>query len=280
MWGHVVLHATTLFRLRPTLLNTQIPLELHSGRPPNASHPRVFGCQVWVPIPEPQRLTISTHRQEGIYLDFDSPSIIRYLIPDTGIILKTRFATCKFIETQFPKLPSTLSSPPITFTTLQILTSNPDPCTSLAKTEASKLLHLQALAKKIPDGLCSGPRIIHNPIPSTGNSLPETRATPKQITPRTPRHRPHSPIFTSTTLATDLIDTPLSMYVDPTSLGQARDSLDWLHWNDTLEAECVSLHKHHVFGSLSTSLPKPPIGYKLIFTMKCDEHGNVLQFKA
>ena len=32
LWGHAVLHATILLRLRPTLLHTQIPLELSSGR--------------------------------------------------------------------------------------------------------------------------------------------------------------------------------------------------------------------------------------------------------
>jgi hypothetical protein len=34
MWGHVVLHAAALLRLRPTLLNTQTPYELLTGRPP------------------------------------------------------------------------------------------------------------------------------------------------------------------------------------------------------------------------------------------------------
>lgn len=44
MWGHIVLHATTLLRLQPTLLNTHTSFELLSGCPPNISHRRVFGC--------------------------------------------------------------------------------------------------------------------------------------------------------------------------------------------------------------------------------------------
>ena len=44
MWGHDVLHATTLLKLRPTLLNVQTPVELQSGRTPDVSHIRVFGC--------------------------------------------------------------------------------------------------------------------------------------------------------------------------------------------------------------------------------------------
>ena len=38
MWGHAILHAATLLRLRPTLLNTQTSLELVSGRVPNIHH--------------------------------------------------------------------------------------------------------------------------------------------------------------------------------------------------------------------------------------------------
>lgn len=76
LWDHVALHAAALQRLRPTLLCTQTPHVLLFGRPPNVSHIRVFGCQQWVPLPDPKRLTIGAHRQEGIYVEFDSPSII------------------------------------------------------------------------------------------------------------------------------------------------------------------------------------------------------------
>lgn len=53
LWGHAVLHAAALLRLRPTLLHSQTPLELVSGQTPNVSHLRTFGCKVWAPIPEP-----------------------------------------------------------------------------------------------------------------------------------------------------------------------------------------------------------------------------------
>ena len=50
-----------------------------------------YGCQVWVPIPELKQKTIGSHRTEAIYLGYDSPSIIRYMDPKTGAILKARF---------------------------------------------------------------------------------------------------------------------------------------------------------------------------------------------
>jgi transposase InsO family protein len=90
-WAHVVLDAATLLRYRPTLLNDFSPLDFLSDQKHDISHFRVFGCQVWIPTVEPKRTTISKHRIEGVYVGFDSPSIIRYLTPSTGIMHKARF---------------------------------------------------------------------------------------------------------------------------------------------------------------------------------------------
>ena len=43
-------------------------------------------------------------RKLGIYVSFDSLSIIRYLEPMTGDIFKARFADCNFDETTFSLL--------------------------------------------------------------------------------------------------------------------------------------------------------------------------------
>ena len=43
-------------------------------------------------------------RRLGIYVGFESPSIIKYLEPLTGDIFTARFADCHFDETKFPTL--------------------------------------------------------------------------------------------------------------------------------------------------------------------------------
>ena len=78
----------------PILLNDYSPLELLSGQKPDVSDFRIFGCQVWVPTIESNIKTIGGHRLEGIYVGFDSPSIIRYLVSSTGIMHKARFQNC------------------------------------------------------------------------------------------------------------------------------------------------------------------------------------------
>ena len=167
-WSHAVLHAATLLRYRPTMLNEHSPLEILTGRPPDVSHIKVFGCQVWVPVPEPNRKTIGSHRLEGIYVGFDSPSIVRYVLPHTGTLSKARFQNCQFDERVFPSLSSDSSSQPIQFYSPQTFTANPDPRTGLADMEVKKLLDLQALAHKLPDSFSDSERITRNPLPSQG----------------------------------------------------------------------------------------------------------------
>ena len=52
-WGHAVLHAAALIRIRPIALHTQSPLQIVVGYEPDISHLRTFGCAVQVPIAPP-----------------------------------------------------------------------------------------------------------------------------------------------------------------------------------------------------------------------------------
>ena len=86
VWGHAILHAAALVRLRPSAYHKYSPLQLASGQEPDVSHLRVFGCAVYVPIAPPQRTKMGPQRRLGIYVGYTSPSIIRYLEPVTGDI--------------------------------------------------------------------------------------------------------------------------------------------------------------------------------------------------
>ena len=54
-WGHAILHAAALIRIRPTVYHEYSPLQLVFGQELNISHLRIFGCAVYVPITPPQR---------------------------------------------------------------------------------------------------------------------------------------------------------------------------------------------------------------------------------
>ena len=87
-WGHAILHAASLIRVRPTAYHKYSPLQLVLGQQPNINHLKIFGCAVYVPIAPPQRSKMGPQRRLGIYVGFDSPSIIRYLEPLTGDLFK------------------------------------------------------------------------------------------------------------------------------------------------------------------------------------------------
>ena len=74
------------------------------GHEPNISHLRIFGCAVFVPIAPPQRTKMGPQRRMGIYVGYESPSIIKYLEPSTGDLFTARFDDCHFDESIFPTL--------------------------------------------------------------------------------------------------------------------------------------------------------------------------------
>ena len=109
--GHAILHATTLIQIRPTTNHECSPLQLALGSQPNVSHLRIFGCVVYVPIASPQRSKLGSQCQLGIYVGFNSSSIIRYLEPFTRDIFTTSFANYHFDKNVFLPLGGGKSNP-------------------------------------------------------------------------------------------------------------------------------------------------------------------------
>ena len=103
-WGHAILHAGTLIRVRPTAYHKYSSLQLVSGQEPNISHLRIFDCAVYVPIALPQRTKMDPQRRLAIYVGFESPLIIKCLEPMIGDLFMARLADCQFNETIFPIL--------------------------------------------------------------------------------------------------------------------------------------------------------------------------------
>ncbi|KAG7527821.1 GAG-pre-integrase domain [Arabidopsis suecica] len=103
-WGHTVLHASELIRIRPSSEHKYSPSQLLMGHEPDISHLKTFGCAVYVPIAPPHRTKMGPQRRMGIYVGFDSPTIIKYLEPTTGDLFKARYADCHFNESEFPTL--------------------------------------------------------------------------------------------------------------------------------------------------------------------------------
>ena len=108
---------------------------------------------------------------------------------------------------------------------------NPDPRTVLAETETIKLLNLRDLAEQIPDGFYSGPRVLRNPIPGSGNHLPGTTS---QLAKRQVASTSRPAKVPRTAFNTKLAP-------DPLTLTEAKASPEWPNWNKKLETKYICL---------------------------------------
>ena len=105
------MHTASLIRIRPTSYYEYSPSQFALGKQSNISHLRVFGYALHVPIAPPQRTKIGLQRRLGIYVGFDSSSIIRYLEHLTRDVFRAIFVDCNFNEIVFPLLGEEKSIP-------------------------------------------------------------------------------------------------------------------------------------------------------------------------
>ena len=94
-------------------------------------------------------------RRLGIYIGFDSPSIIKYLEPLIGDIFKARFADYHFDEVNFPslggdKLPKE-EQREIMWNASSM--SHLDPCTAQCDKKVQRITHLRKIASQLPDAV-------------------------------------------------------------------------------------------------------------------------------
>ena len=104
VWGHAILHAAALVRLKLSAYHKYSPLQLAYGQEPDVSYLCVFGCAVYVLIAPPQRTKMGPQKRMGIYVGYTSPSKIKYQEQVTGDVFTARFADCHFNEDEFSAL--------------------------------------------------------------------------------------------------------------------------------------------------------------------------------
>ena len=107
-------------------------------------------------------------RRLGIYVGFDSSSMIRYLEPLTGDVFRARFADCHFNETVFPPLGGEKSIPEerreITWNASTL--SHFDPRTNQCELEVQRIIHLHNLANQLPYAFVDAKKVTKSHIPA------------------------------------------------------------------------------------------------------------------
>ena len=114
-------------------------------------------------------------RKSGIYVGYETVSIIRYLDPMTGDCHTARFADCIFDEDLFPTLggenqPLDAKSREITWQATGIHAH--DPRTAETEREVQKIIDLQSLANQLPDHFSDLKTVINLSYPFS-SGIPE-----------------------------------------------------------------------------------------------------------
>ena len=174
--------------------------QLVFGHEPNISHLRTFGCAVQVPIALIQRTKMGPQCRLGIYVGYNSQSIIRFLKPLTGDLFTTRFADCHFDETQFPSLGTPKASKEEKQKKVDILFWRENDLTHLdqrtleCEKEVQRIIHLQEIANRLPDAFNDAAKVTKSHIPVVDTPariyVPEEHKEMNENVPRQKRGRP------------------------------------------------------------------------------------------
>ena len=132
--------------------------------------------------PPPQQTAMGPLRKSGIYVGYQSASIIIYLEPMIGDLHTAPFAYCIFDEDNFPSLGG--GNLPLDEKCREIIwhsTGIPahDPRTKEENQEVQKIIDLQNLANELPDHFCDLKSVIKSHVPA--RNAPERVEIPNKI---------------------------------------------------------------------------------------------------
>ncbi|KAK4384049.1 Copia protein [Sesamum angolense] len=259
-------------------------------------------------------------RRLGVYVGFESPSIIKYLEPMTGDQFTARYLDCQFNETILPVLgreDKEIKRKDIAWnaTSMSFL----DLRTNDSELEVQRIIHLQSVANRLPDVFIDTKKVTKSHIPVENVparlevlevTLTQTKAFESQI--RRKRGRPlgskdanprkrkehivsinHDANVTTSNVSKDKIpevilsEDPKPVETmdeddnDPQTMEECRYRNDWKSWKKSIQDDLDSLNKREVFGPI-TPTPKgvKPVGYKWVFVRKRNEQNEVVRYKA
>ena len=122
---------------------------------------------VYVPIAPSQSTKMGPQKRLGIYVSYESTSIIKYLEPLTEDLFTAHFADCHFNESEFPALTRGTKEleiqSKISWSELSLF--HLDPRTKQCELEVQKIFHLQGLANQLQDTFTDPKRVTKSHVP-------------------------------------------------------------------------------------------------------------------
>jgi hypothetical protein len=107
------------------------------------------------------------HRKMGIYVWYNSPSIIKYLEPLTGDLFTARYADCIFDEDNFPALGGEKNHKECREIDWNVKgIQSLDPRTNESELEVQKIINLQNIANNLPDAFTDYKGVTKSHVPA------------------------------------------------------------------------------------------------------------------
>ncbi|XP_075096297.1 uncharacterized protein LOC142174409 [Nicotiana tabacum] len=193
-------------------------------------------------------------RRLGVYVGYESPSIIKYLEPMTGDLFIARFVDCHFDESVFPTLgrENKQVEKGIDWNVLSL--SHLDTRTNQCEREVQKIIYMQNVANQLPDAFTNLPRVTKSHIPAV-NAPIRIDVSVGQYD----NEKESSPRLKLVEVMQQDGD------LEPKSIDECRRRNEWPKWKDAIQVELASLEKHEVFGPIvQTPEGVKPVGYKWV----------------
>ena len=127
-------------------------------------------CAIYVLITPNQHTKMGFQSRLGIYIGYESLSIIKYLEPPMGDVFTARFANCHFNEKIFPTLGGTNEQQKKEIAWALSL-NYLDLHLSTNELEIQKIIHLQKLANQLSDAFIDSTRVTKSHIPTVNTPI-------------------------------------------------------------------------------------------------------------
>jgi hypothetical protein len=239
-WGEAVTTANYLQNMLPTAGGNQTPYERWTGKLPNLSCLKRFGCTAFASVPAERRQKLDDKAKKLVFVGYESGTKgYRLLDTQTDKICVSRDVI--FVE----------GDPHVNTCTQQ--TVNVD--------ESSPEAESEIMLNNIPE-------IIEPTAPP--QQLPESEI--RRSTRQTKGRPPERLIETINKVTTERLE--------PSSFHEATSCSEAQHWSKAMDEEMECLRRNNTWTLTQLPDGKTAIGSKWVYKLKTDDKGTISRYKA
>ena len=260
LWGEAVSTVVYLRNRSPTSCLDVTPYQKLFQVKPHVGHLRVFGCCVYVKVPDEKRQKLDAKAMKGIFVGYpDGSKGYKVYLPDTRRMVRSR--DVKFLEDQF-----------------QPAVHNPDQPAELLF--EPQYFCQPAVTNAASSDVSSDDEFVTYPLATSGtvDTEPEYRnvdlSTSLQDLARPMRIRREPDCYGEWAAAAEAVDP------DPKTYSQAMRSEDSERWKEAMNDEYNSLTKHNTWDLVDLPDGKNLVGSKWVYKTKYNSFGEIDRYKA